>query len=71
MGLNPVSTSNLIFERFSDYAATSLRVNNEIINEQLRNLLMDSNSFSKGPIIEATPSFVVGSNIIELVDQGY
>lgn len=70
MGLNPVSTSNFIFERFSDYAATSLRVNNEIINEQLRNLLMDSNSFSKGPIIEATPSFVVGSNIIELVDQG-
>ncbi len=36
MGLNPVRTSNFIFERFSDYATTSLFTNNESINMQLK-----------------------------------
>ena len=70
MGLNPVSTSNFIFQRFSDYAATTLRVDNEVINKQLRALLKDSNQFSKGPIIEATPSYAVGSSILDLVEEG-
>ena len=70
MGLNPVSTSNFIFERFSNYAATTLFINEELINIQLRNLLKDSSKFSKGPIIEATPSYATGSNILELVDEG-
>ena len=70
MGLNPVSTSNFIFQRFSDYAATTLRVDNEVINKQLRALLKDSNQFSKGPIIEATPPYAVGSSILDLVEEG-
>ena len=69
MGLNPVRTSNFIFERFSDYATTSLFTNNESINMQLKNLLKEPSRFSKGPIIEATPSYVTGSNILELVDK--
>ena len=70
MGLNPVSTSNFISERFSNYAATTLFINDESINMQLRDLLKDSSKFSKGPIIEATPSYATGSNVLELVDEG-
>lgn len=70
MGLNPVSTSNFIFERFSDYASTTLYINDESINMQLNNLLRDTNKFSKGPIIEATPAYATGCNILELVDRG-
>ncbi len=70
MGLNPVSTSNFMFERFSNYAATTLSIKNELINMELKNLLKDSSKFSKGPIIEATPSYATGSDILELVNKG-
>lgn len=70
MGLNPVNTSNFIYDRFSNYAITTLSVNDESVNMQLRNLLKESDRFAKGPVIEATPSYATGANILRLVDEG-
>lgn len=70
MGLNPISTSNFIYDRFANYAKTTLSINDESVNTQLRNLLGEGDRFSKGPIIEATPSYATGSNILELVKEG-
>lgn len=70
MGLNPINTSNFIFERFSNYAATTLLTNNKEINSQLKGLLRESDKFSKGPIIEATPSYATGKSILDLVNEG-
>ncbi len=70
MSLNPVNTSNFIYDRFSNYAATTLSVNDKLVNMQLKDLLRDSSKFSKGPIIEATPSYATGSDILQLVEEG-
>ena len=70
MGLDPVSTSKAIFNRFTSYAATTLKIDNEDLNNQIKNILLEPGRFSKGPIIEATPPFVSGQSILDLVDEG-
>lgn len=70
MGLNPLDTSRIIFERYKKYITTSLKFNDDELNSQLINLLEEPNKFSKGPIIEATPPYKKGKSLQNLIDEG-
>lgn len=70
MGLNPLDTSRIIFERYKKYITTSLKFNDDNLNEQLEQLLDEPDKFSKGPIIEATPPYKKGKSIKNLIDEG-
>lgn len=70
MGLDPVKTSKSIFNRFTSYAITTLKIDNENLYNQIKDILIEPGKFSKGPIIEATPPFKSGNSILDLVDEG-
>jgi len=70
MGLDPVKTSRTIFNRFTSYATTTLKIDVENLNNQIKDILIEPGKFSKGPIIEATPPFKSGQSILDLVDEG-
>lgn len=70
MGLNPLDTSRIIFERYKKYITTSLKFNDDELNSQLITLLEEPNKFSKGPIIEATPPYKKGKSLQNLIDEG-
>ena len=69
MGLNPLDTSRIIFERYKKYITTSLKFNDDELNSQLITLLEEPNKFSKGPIIEATPPYKKGKTLQNLIDE--
>ena len=64
MGLDPVKTSKSIFNRFTSYVTTTLKIDDENLNNQIKNILIERGKFSKGPIIEATPPFKSGKSIL-------
>lgn len=70
MGLNPLDTSRIIFERYKKYVTTSLKFNDDDLNKQLIDLLEKPDKFSKGPIIEATPPYKKGLTINDLIKEG-
>ena len=70
MGLNPLETSKLIFDRYKRYISTSLKFNDEDLNNQLKELLEETDKFAKGPIIEATPPYKKGGTIEDLIEEG-
>lgn len=69
MGLNPLDTSNVIFNKYKKYITTSLKFKDKALNIQIQNLLDTDGKFAKGPIIEATPPFLQGRSIIELIND--
>lgn len=69
MGLNPLETSRVIFDRYKNYITTSLKFNDENLNTQLRMTLEEPGKFAKGPIIEATPPYKKGKTLRELVED--
>lgn len=70
MGLNPLETSRVIFDRYKNYITTSLRFNDDSLNLQLRMILEEPGKFAKGPIIEATPPYKKGRTLRDLVNDG-
>ena len=70
MGLDPVKTSKSIFNRFTSYVTTTLKIDDENLNNQIKNILIERGKFSKGPIIEATPPFKSGKSILNLINDG-
>ncbi|MDD2493615.1 MAG: DEAD/DEAH box helicase [Tissierellia bacterium] len=70
MGLDPVKTSKSIFNRFTGYVTTTLKIDDENLNNQINNILIEPGKFSKGPIIEATPPFKSGKSILNLINDG-
>jgi len=70
MSLNPIITSQKIFERYSDYITTSLRLKDGKLSNQIVKELKKQEKFAKGPMIEATPPFVFGKTLRELVQRG-
>lgn len=69
MGLNPLDTSNIIFNRYKNYITTSLKFNDEGLNQQLLTNLNSYEKFSKGPIIEITPPYKTGKSILDLIEE--
>ncbi|KAF1084349.1 ATP-dependent RNA helicase RhlE [Sporotomaculum syntrophicum] len=70
MNLNPVLSSQKIFERYVSYITTTFRLKDESLNQQIKSALNDKFRFSKGPIIEATPPFKTGKSIRQLINEG-
>lgn len=69
MSLNPVVASRKIFERFCSYITTTFRLNDDELNQQLGQALQEPGRFSRGPILEVTPPFVLGSSVNGLIDE--
>jgi len=70
MNLNPVLTSQKIFERYVSYITTTFKLKDESLNGQIQAALNEKFRFSKGPIIEATPPFEAGKSMRQLIDEG-
>ncbi len=70
MSLNPVLTSQKIFARYVSYITTTFHLKNEELNNQIYTALKEESKFFKGPIIEATPPFLNGKTIEQLIKNG-
>lgn len=70
MSLNPVETSAEVFARFCGYISTSFRLNNEELNQQIQSALKEPGRFARGPILEVTLPFKLGSTIGQLINEG-
>lgn len=69
MALDPVATSHDITERYLTYLKTAYFIKNNEIRERFYEAL-SGEKFSKGPILEVTPPFLVGSSLKQLIDEG-
>lgn len=70
MSLNPVLTSQKIFERYVSYITTTFHLKDKELNNQIYTALKEESKFFKGPIIEATPPFLKGKTIEKLIKDG-
>lgn len=70
MSLNPVLTSQKVFERYVSYITTTFMLKDKTLNQQIDSALNEKSRFSKGPIIEATPPFETGKSLRQLMDEG-
>lgn len=70
MSLNPVLTSQKVFERYVSYITTTFKLKDRRLNQQIQSSINEKSTFSKGPIIEATPPFEAGKSIRQLMDEG-
>lgn len=68
--LDPIGASREIEESFRSYLRTTFATNDPEINSQFAEGLEAPGHFVKGPILEATPPFVKGSSIGDLISSG-
>lgn len=69
MSLNPVKTSEEVFERFCGYISTTFRLNNDELNRQIQMALKEPGRFARGPILEVTLPFALGSTLDQLINN--
>lgn len=70
MPLDPLETTQSVVGKYIDYLTTTFSLNDPVLQTQLEKELSKTNKFSKGPIIEATPPFVKGKTLRELINEG-
>jgi ATP-dependent helicase YprA (DUF1998 family) len=70
VSINPIAATKLISESYFSYLTTTFKLQNESLQNQFRANLTEKSRFIKGPILEATPEFEKGKNILELIDEG-
>jgi len=70
MPLDPIRTTEEIKESYLDYLATTFRLSDPELQDQLVHALHESEKFIKGPILEATPPFRKGASVKDLVKKG-
>lgn len=70
MSVNPIETTKVIKENYKSYLLTTLKFADDSLQSQFKEILDQDGKFVKGPILEATPSFVKGCSIRDLVREG-
>ncbi len=70
MSFSPVEASEHITEKYKRYLKTIFSIDNEIYNNQFRNLLSDQKSLAAGPYLDVSDSFEKGKSISELIEEG-
>ena len=69
MSLDPIRTTQAITNSYLDYLSTTFRLQDSELHAQFEQLLRIPGKFVKGPVLEATPPFVKGATIRELVNS--
>jgi len=69
MSLDPIKSTNEIVGKYIDYLATTFSLKDSELQTQLIDEFNKSNKFSKGPILEATPPFIKGCSIRDLIKE--
>lgn len=69
MSMNPIETTKTIERDYLAYLESILQVKDKIINQQA-SIALNNNEFVKGPFLEATPPFVTGVSIRQLITEG-
>jgi len=70
VSLDPITATEAIQDSYFRYIATTFRLRDPDLHEQLERSLKASGKFTKGPILEATPPFQSGACIEDLVKEG-
>lgn len=69
MSMNPIETTKKIKDDYMDYLKSIMAVKNDEIRKKLYQTL-DNSVFVKGPYLEATPPYMTGSNLNNLIESG-
>ncbi|NLJ81145.1 MAG: DEAD/DEAH box helicase [Firmicutes bacterium] len=69
MSLDPLKATDAIEEKYLDYLGTTFALNDHELHQKLVKELKKSGRFSKGPILEATPPFEIGSSLLDLIKE--
>ncbi len=70
MGFAPVSASEKIVEKYKRYLNTIFQIADANYSNQFKNELANPESFSAGPFLDVTDSFVKGRTITQLISDG-
>ena len=70
MALDPIRMTQAVTENYLNYLSTTFYLQDSELRGQLHTALHKAETFVKGPILEATPPFVAGATIEELIDAG-
>lgn len=70
MPIDPIAAADAIEKAYVNYLTTTFKVQDEELREQLEVEIEKNNKFAKGPILEATPPFVIGKNLEQLIEEG-
>jgi ATP-dependent helicase YprA (DUF1998 family) len=70
MSFEPVVASNNIVEKYKRYLKTIFDISDENYRKQFIKELENQNTFSAGPYLDVTDSFVKGKSIMDLVNEG-
>ena len=70
MALDPIRMTQAVTENYLNYLSTTFYLQDSELRGQLQTALHKAETFVKGPILEATPPFVAGATIEELIDAG-
>ena len=71
MSFQPAESSKKILDFYRRYLLTTFQTNNEIYNQQLRELLSDDNTLARGPFISLNDPFLKDKSIREMVDENH
>lgn len=67
---DPIQTSRRIEQSYRDYLATTIHFDDADYQAQLEEILAAPRFLSKGPFLEATPPYVKGQTLRQLVNEG-
>lgn len=70
MGINPIEVAENVKKNYTSYLETFFPLSDPSFKESFRQALQDGEPLVKGPILEATPPYLKGASIAELMDEG-
>lgn len=70
MGFRPVEASKVIADKYKRYLSTIFEIADKDYAKQFIQELAKENTFSSGPYLDVTDSFVKGMSINEMIDKG-
>ncbi|TFG90947.1 MAG: DEAD/DEAH box helicase, partial [Candidatus Atribacteria bacterium] len=69
MSLNPIKTTQEIREQYTRYLKSLFFLKDKDLMKQAEELLDEPGKFVRGPYVEITPPFVLGSSIRDLINE--
>ncbi len=70
MPLDPIKATEAITESYLSYLSTTFQMQDERLQHQFVELLRTPGRLTKGPILEATPPFMAGVTLRDLIEEG-
>lgn len=67
--MNPIQTTEVIEQSYLGYLSTTFKFKDTDLQIQLKRTLQQPEKFIKGPILEATPPFVKGASLLQLINE--